>query len=184
MRRIAVGDVMTRNFVSINPTSNLLECAKEMAKTRVDSLLITDKKRLVGILTARDILWTIVKKPSINLKITNVMKIATKKVAVIKPSADIFQALRKMKTLNFKRLPVLSKGEVIGVITLKDILKVEPSLYPEIGELIYIREEERKIKELGAEWPSEGFCENCGAFSELLKVDSALLCPDCREELY
>jgi hypothetical protein len=47
-----------------------------------------------------------------------------------------------------------------------------------------IREEERKVEQAGVEWPLEGICDNCGAFSELLKVEGTLLCPDCREEMY
>jgi len=145
---------------------------------------VTEGKKLVGIITSRDILWTITKKPSTNLKELNVMSVATRKVAVIKPSADINTALQKMKTLNFRRLPVISLGQVIGMITLKDILRVEPSLYFQSGELTKIREEEEKIKKTKIQGPLEGFCENCGAFSELLRVDSTLLCQDCRNEIY
>jgi len=175
---------MTKNFVSLNYNSNLLNCAKQMVKKRVNSILLTEKDKLKGILTAKDILWAITKKPNINLKEIKAIDIATRKVAVIKPSADIAQALTKMRALNFRRLPVLSKGDLIGVITLKDILKVEPSLYVKSGELTQIKEEERKIKHSNSEWPLEGFCDNCGAFSTLLKVYDKLLCPDCREELF
>lgn len=184
MRRIAVGDIMTRNFVSAKPSESLHDCAKKLARERVNSLMITEGKKLIGILTARDILWAITKKPSIDLKKLRAIEIATRKVAVIKPSADLSQALRKMKALNFRRLPVLSRGEVIGVLTLKDILRIEPELYSEIKEFTEIREEERKVKEANESYPLEGFCDNCGTFSDLLKVYDKLLCPDCREELY
>jgi len=184
MRRIAVGDVMTRRFVSCKPTDSLHDCAKKMAKERVDSLLLTDGVRLVGILTSRDVLWAVTKKQGLNLESINGLEIATKKLAVIKPSADISQALEKMKSLNFKILPVLSKGELIGVVTLKDILTIEPELFSEIGELMDVREEQMKKEKAGEEWPLEGMCENCGAFGDLLKVEGSLLCMDCREDMY
>ncbi|MBI5804295.1 CBS domain-containing protein [Candidatus Pacearchaeota archaeon] len=185
MRRIAVGDIMTRNFVSLKPGSTLHECAKAMAKERVNSVLVTENKRLLGIVTSRDILWAITKRPGIDLKKISVSQIATKKLAVIKPSADISQALRKMQMVNFRRLPVLSKDKVIGVVTLKDILAIEPSLYEETRSLLDdVREERNKINNADSEWPLEGMCENCGAFSELLKVEGTLLCADCREEMY
>lgn len=176
---------MTRKIISVKPVANLYECAKAMSKERIDSILISENKRLFGILTSRDILWTITKKPGANLKEIKAMDIATKKLAVIKPSADISQALRKMQTLNFRRLPVISNGELIGVITLKDILSIEPELYSEMSGLMdEIKEQERKQKEVLAEYPSEGLCSNCGAFADLLKVEGELLCPDCREEMY
>jgi CBS domain-containing protein len=184
MSRIAVGDIMTRKFFSVHSNDSLLKCSKEMVKNRVNSLLVVDKKRLLGIITSTDILWAITKKQFIDLRKIDCIDVATKKVAVIKPSASINQALNKMRSLNFRRLPVISKGELLGVLTLKDILRVEPSLYLESGELVQIREEERKLKNTAEEWPSEGFCDNCNTFAELLKVHDTLLCPDCREELF
>ena len=174
---------MTRSLVSCPSSANLHDCTKKMAKERVDSILIIDKKKLLGILTARDILWVLTKKPSTELKKIKATAIAKKKIAVIKPSADLTQALQKMQQTNFRRLPVLSKGEVIGVITFKDIVKIEPSLYSEITNFIDVREEERKLLPMKS-YPLEGFCENCNAFSELLKVEGQVLCPDCREELH
>ena len=184
MRRIAVGDVMTRNFVSIKPTATLYECAKQIVKNKVNTLPIINDKKLIGIINARDIIWAITKKPLLNLKKIRVIEIATRKIAVIKPSMDIIQAFNKMKSFNFKTLPVISRGEMIGMVTLKDILRIEPELYREIGELAHIREEERKLKEANVEWPLEGFLKNCESFSELLRVEGKLLCYDCREELY
>jgi len=184
MQRIAVGDVMTKNFVSVKPEDDLLVCAKQLVKNNVASLLVVEQNCLKGILTSSDILWAITKKPNLNLKEVRAIDLAARKVAVIKPSADISQAFQKMKALDFRRLPVLSKGIVIGVITLKDILRIDPSLYCESGELFNLREEERKLAESKKKWPLEGFCDNCGAFSNLLKVYDKVLCVDCREELF
>lgn len=184
MRRIAVGDVMTRSFISAHPTASLHECAKIIAHNKINTLPLVHERKLVGILNARDILWAITKKANLDLRKVKAMDIAIRKVAVIKPSADINQAIAKMRELNFRTLPVLSKGKIIGVVTLKDILRIEPELYSKIGELVEIREEERKLKESNLEWPLEGLCDNCGSFSDLLKVHDRLLCYDCREELF
>jgi len=184
MRRISVGDVMARSYISVKPDTDLLKCAKEIVKNKVNNLIVKEKNILRGILTSRDILWAITKKPSLNLKEIRAIDISVRKVAVIKPSADISQALAKMRNLNFRRLPVLSKGQIIGVITLKDIFRVDPSLYTEAGELNRIREEERKLKQSNEEWPTVGLCDNCGAFSELLKVNRVVICADCRDDLY
>jgi CBS domain-containing protein len=184
MRRVAVGDVMTRNFVSVNAKTDLYRCAQEMVRQRVDSLVITEGERLIGILTSRDILWALVKKPGINLRSVKSVDIAARKVAVIKPSADIRQALHKMKHYGFRRLPVISKGHLVGLITLKDILRIDPTLYNQLGELADIREETQKLRKADDEWDLDGLCYECGGFSPLLKVENRLLCPDCREELY
>ncbi len=183
--RIAIGDIMTRNFAAITPGESLHNAAKEMINKKVNSLLITSGKKLLGIITARDILWAVTKKPGLNLKDVSVMEIATRKIAVIKPSADISQALNKMKQFGFRRLPVLAKGEVIGMVTLKDILRVDPGLYAQLGELAVIKEESVKLSNLSnANNEIEGLCEECDTFSTLLKVDGKYLCLDCRDEIY
>jgi CBS domain-containing protein len=185
MRKISVGEVMTRKVISVKPEDSLHKCAKVMAKERINSILVIEEKKLIGILTARDILWAMTKKGNTSLKKIKCIDIATRKIAVIKPSSEISEAVNKMKYSNFRRLPVLSKGELIGVLTLKDILAVEPGLYGETKSLMdNIREEETKLERIGKKWPLEGICENCGAFSDLLKVDEILLCQDCREEMY
>jgi CBS domain-containing protein len=187
-RRIAVGDIMTRKPATVKPSADLHACAKEFVKQRVNSLLLTEGKKLVGILTARDILWTLTKKPKEELKNIKAIDVASKKVAVIKPSADIDQAVNKMKKVGFRRLPVISKGALVGIVTLRDILRIDPTIYREVSEITKIREESEKLRKIKAQeeenWDAEGICEECDSFAPLLKVESRLLCPDCRDELY
>ena len=97
MKRIAVGDIMTRNFVSAKPDTNLIDCAKEMVKKRVGSLVVKEGQKLVGVLTERDILWAMIKKPKAELENVKAKDIATRKIVAVKPSADVYEALQKMK---------------------------------------------------------------------------------------
>ena len=186
IRQIAVGDIMTRNVTSVSPKTNLHLCSKEMVKNRINSVLITENKKLIGILTARDILWTITKKPKAELDKIKAIDVATRKIAVIKPSADIGQAFHKMKKFGFRRLPVLIKGEVVGIVTLKDILRVDPTIYGEILKFIDVKEEQQKLRKIADQdsWDSEGICDECEAFGQLLRVEGRPLCQDCRNELY
>ena len=62
MERILVSDIMTREPISVKPETNLLDCARTMVKKRVGSLLILDKKKLVGFISTNDILWALIKK--------------------------------------------------------------------------------------------------------------------------
>jgi len=184
-KKIAVGDVMTRKFISVKPSTNLLQCSKEFVKQRVNGLLVTDSKRLCGIITQRDILWAITKKPSLDLKKVKSIDVASRKVAVIKPSANLLEAFDKMKKYGFRRLPVVTKGEIVGLLTLKDILAIDPTYYSESRELFTIREESEKLKKIAEdESQTEGLCEECGAFADLLKVEGKFRCTDCRNDLY
>lgn len=62
MEHIFVSDVMTRDPITAKSDTNLLECAKRMVRKRVGSLLLVEKKKLVGIISEKDILWALVKK--------------------------------------------------------------------------------------------------------------------------
>ena len=57
---IKVGDIMTRNFVSVNPETSLIECAREMMKKRVGSLVLREGTKLIGLLTEKDVLKLLV----------------------------------------------------------------------------------------------------------------------------
>lgn len=173
---------MTRDFVSASSDKSLKECIKLMIKNDINNLLIVNNKKLLGILTSKDILKHVMKTNS-DISSVKAIEVATKRVAVTKPSASVSEALDKMRAYNFRRLPVIGDGEIIGVLTLKDILRIDPTLYSELGELAQIREESRKIKNLNLEIPLEGLCDNCGALSDLVKVGNHMLCSDCRSDL-
>lgn len=180
--KVSVGDIMTRDIVTVRPNANLRFCSKQFIKNRVNTLLVVEGKKLIGILTSRDILWALTKSPKSKLEDIKVKDVASKKVAVIKPSADLAQAFKKMKRHKFRRLPVLSKGELVGILTIKDILKVDPSLYHDVGDLLNIRGVgNEKIKDYG-HYEFEGFCDGCGSFEVLRSEGDQNLCSVCLED--
>ena len=187
MGRILVTDIMTREPVIIKPDADLLECAKKMVRKRVGSLLLINKKKLVGFISQEDILWALIKKSKKDLSDIKAIDISPKKIATIKPSATIEEAMKKMKKLKFERLPVILKKELIGIITVKDILNFHPALYPELDEFAQIREETKKLKRLkkikGAKSLNEGICEECGAQDILYRINGMLVCESCKNSM-
>lgn len=181
MRKILVSDIMTRGPIAVRPETNVLECAKKMVKEKVGSLLIVDKKKLIGFISQKDILWAITKKPNGDLSKVKAVDISPKKIAIIKPECSIQDALEKMKKLKFERLPVIQEGQLVGMITIKDILSFHPEIYPEIEEFAKIREESEKLKRIKeAERRTEGICEECGHEGILFKINGMLICENCK----
>lgn len=181
---VKVGDIMTRNFISVKPDTSLLECAKKMVKKRVGSLILKENDKLKGIVTEGDIIWALTKKSRRELSKIKAHEIAPRKLVTIKPSADLYEALQKMKRTKYRWLPVTIKGNIIGFLTLKDILRIEPSLFDAVSEIMPIKEESEKLKRRRAgEKFSEGLCEECGDFSILYIVDSRRICESCREAM-
>ena len=125
------------------------------------------------------------------LKNIKAKDLAKKKVTTIKPSADLYEALQKMRKSKYRWLPVVVKGKLSGFLTLKDILRIEPSLF-EIAHshgAFQIKEEEDKMKRKEFRrreregWLNEGMCEECGNFDSLYKIDGRMICEGCREEM-
>lgn len=181
---VKVGDIMTRNFISVKPDTSILDCAKKMVKKRVGSLILKEENKLKGIITEGDIIWAMTKKSRKELNKIKARAIAPKKLVTIKPSADLYQALQKMKRTKYRWLPVTLKGNVIGFLTLKDILRIEPSLFDLASEIMQIREEGDKLKRRKAnESFKEGLCEECGNFDIVYKIDNRMICESCRDSM-
>ena len=146
MKSILVSEVMTREAVTISPNANLLECAKKMVRKRVGSLLIIENKKLLGFISQIDILWALVKKSKANLSQIKAIDISPKKIITVKPEATIREALDKMNKYKFEKLPVVKENEVVGIITVRDILSFHPEVYPELEEFARIRQVEQKLQ--------------------------------------
>ena len=182
---VKVGDIMTRDFISVSPDISILEAAKIMVKKHVGSLIIQEDGNLKGILTEKDIIWTLTKKPK-DLHKIKVGDIAKRKVVTIKPNTDLISAINLMKKSKFRRLPVTIKKKVIGIMTLKDILRIEPALF-EIArgmDALQIREENEKLeRKKHPEDFSIGICEECGKEELLEKTDGRLICEVCEKKM-
>ena len=179
-----VADIMTREPIMVKPDINLLECAKKMVRKRVGSLLLVDKKRLVGFISEKDILWALVKKSKEDLSQIKAIEISPKKIATIKPTATIQQAIEKIKKVKFERLPVIHKGELLGIITARDILNFHPEFYPELEEFAAVREESEKLKRVKKVKKRKiDICEECGNIDVLHSVDGNLICESCKNNI-
>ena len=181
-----VSDVMTRDVVTVKPATNLLECARKMVRKRVGSLLIVEKKKFMGFISERDILWALIKKSKDNLKNIEAIDLSPKKIVVIKPDATVEEAISKMRNSKFDKLPVVKDGELEGIITVKDILNFNPEIYPELEEFAEIKEKEEKLNRISSkerEFASEGNCERCGEKGVLRKVNERMICEKCERSM-
>ena len=130
---VKVAELMSRKVVTALPTTTIFEAAKTMTRQGFRRLPIVSENKVVGIITAMDILrffgsgqvfqhlrsGTIVQVLN-----THIPEIATKEVTTIKPDADVGQAARKMQEKNIGALPVVEDKKLVGVITERDFFKM------------------------------------------------------------
>ncbi|OGQ26449.1 MAG: IMP dehydrogenase [Deltaproteobacteria bacterium RIFCSPLOWO2_02_FULL_50_16] len=108
--------------VTLHPDQKLAEAVTIMQEKSISGLPVVKNKILVGILTHRDIRF----EKNLGRKISQIM---TKKVVTVKEGINIDKAKEMLHTHRIEKLPVVNnKGELKGLITIKDIEK--SSLYP------------------------------------------------------
>ena len=172
-------DVMTIKPVKVDVSFSLKDCAVKMSDHHVGSLLVESKNKIVGIVTEQDLVRKAMAK-LLDPKTTLVKDIMITDFIKISPDKDIYDALKLMRDYNIRHLPVFEKGDLVGFLTIKDILKIEPQLFELIVEKFELKEESRKIKineDIG-----EGVCEVCGNYSSKLEEDTngSKVCSDCK----
>jgi len=178
MGKIKVLDAMTRKPVSISQDATILQCVKIMSKENVSSVIIHEKEILKGIVTERDLVKKVIGE-NMDPKKTKVSDIMTKKPYTISPSLDIFEAIKIMNNKHVRRLPVLNKGKLVGLLTMRDLLKIQPELISLRVDTIDMREEDRKPSRF-----QDGECSQCGNFTLIEKVFGENLCEDCKDKKY
>ena len=109
----------------ISPETSILEAAQYMKLNRVGALLVMKDEgeaKLVGVLSERDILMKVVAEgaDSKNVKVHEVM---SKELIVIKPCLSIREAMKVVTEKRVRHLPVVSEGELLGVISNGDLTR-------------------------------------------------------------
>ena len=183
--RMLVKDAMSSPVVTTDEEVPSNKIAKLMEKNYLGCLIVTNKDgKPLGIITERDLVIRVLGK---NLQPATVKAkdIMTSPLATIEPDATISDAARRMSRLDIRRLGVIYKGDLVGLISSKDILGIMP-------ELIEIMMEKTRIESAGGpevaneveESPLSGYCDRCGVYSENLKnVNGQYVCEDCRVEV-
>ncbi|MBU0614856.1 MAG: CBS domain-containing protein [Nanoarchaeota archaeon] len=174
---IKVGDAMTEQPIYVSPENSLEVCAREMEEHHVGAILVKGNDNLVGLLTEQDIVRNVIAKGKnpLDMKVAEVMETD---LHTITPDKDIFEALDKMKELNIRHLPVVDDGQLMGLLTLKDVLKIEPQLFELLVEKFELREEENKP--INRQSADEGVCNECGEYSDkLVESDGVMVCETC-----
>ncbi|MBW3004910.1 CBS domain-containing protein [Candidatus Woesearchaeota archaeon] len=173
-----VGDAITKNPITIKAGASLKQCADLMAKKHIGSVLVEEKGQIVGILSEQDIVRKAVAKGTAGKK--KVKDLMETNLVTITPDKDLFEAIRVMRDHNIRHLPVMYKGKFLGLITMKDILKIEPDLFDLLVERFEVREERKILRQRD----DEGVCELCGEYArEITNIEGINVCPNCEDEL-
>jgi CBS domain-containing protein len=107
---------------SVPSNSSVFETIKLMAEKGVGSLLVMDDGKLVGIVTERDYARKVVLEGK-SSRSSTVGDIMTRKVLCVTPNRTVDECMALMTDQRARHLPVIEQKQVIGVISIGDLVK-------------------------------------------------------------
>jgi len=174
---ILVKNIMTRPVIQVNHDKTVQEAAKIMVKNRVGSIIVVKKNNPIGIITETDINKKIV-APGRDPKKIKAEQIMSSPMVFSSPNDDVLTTVEKMKKYKIKRIPVVDKGKIVGIVADTDIARASPDMLDILNFRLKMREGEPSV----AESLTSGLCESCGDYSDDLRfVDDQWVCERCRE---
>lgn len=104
------------------PDDTVLDALKLLAEKNIGALVVMENNELVGIVSERDYARKVVLlgKASIDTPIREIM---TENVVTVTPQTKVSEAMNVMTEKHFRHLPVVENGELVGVISIGDLVK-------------------------------------------------------------
>jgi CBS domain-containing protein len=117
---VLVENLIRRAPVVVGPEASLAEAARRMAETDVGSVLVTERRDVLGILTDRDLALAI---GNGGTPATSVRVVMTAAPLTVQSGTDVEACLERMAEHAVRRVPVTARdGRLLGVISLDDVL--------------------------------------------------------------
>jgi CBS domain-containing protein len=111
------------HVITIEPTATLDTAVKTLAKHKIGALLVLGPdRRVIGILSERDIVRVLAEHGS-GVLTQPLAQVMTRKVVTCSQSDTVEVLMQRMTTGKFRHLPVVEQDQVVGVISIGDVVK-------------------------------------------------------------
>ena len=181
--RMLVKDAMSSPVFTVDEKVTADKAANLMDQHDLGCVIVTGKdEKPIGIITEKDLVSRVVAKNILPRK-QIAKEVMSTPLMTISSETTLSEAARTMSRLNIRRLGVMYKGNLVGIISGKDILSVTPELIEIISESARIENLKASEEETTESAPLAGYCDRCSAWSDSLKEEEGeFLCEDCRAE--
>lgn len=127
MGKKTVSEIMTFPVVTISSEKSLIEAIRLLLRFHISGLPVVDEGgRLSGILSELDILNFAL---SGNAGMTSVSEVMSTDTVTFPPDTGIEQAINTFAEKRIRRVPVVSEGKVVGIVSRRDILREILGMY-------------------------------------------------------
>ena len=115
-----VSESMSHDLLTVDETTPLVGAVREMNARRVGAVLVLNGERLVGVFTERDVLRAVAEGLAAEAIVGDWM---TRGPETIEPEQPAEHAAVLMIHGGFRHLPVVSDGKVIGILSIRDLMR-------------------------------------------------------------
>jgi CBS domain-containing protein len=137
---------LPREVFAVPPDAPVQAALEMLAEKDVGVVLVLDGERLAGVLSERDYArhGEVAGRAA---RETPVHELMTRKVVMVTPDHTVEQCMAVMTAEHVRHLPVLDEGRVVGVVSMRDLVKVTVSHYEDIvrdmeHDRLFLRTEE------------------------------------------
>lgn len=120
---MTIEKIMTKNIITGSITNTLLEIAEIMKKYDIGFLPISDKNKIIGVITDRDIIVEALSNKASENDLID--KYLTSNIITIEQNKTVEEAIDLMGNKKIRRLIVTNNNKITGVISLADIIKLD-----------------------------------------------------------
>lgn len=115
----SINQIMTKNVTVLSPDDSVLDAACKMRDVNIGAIPVCNGKRLVGMITDRDITTRAVAEGKTDAKVSEIM---TDQVFWCFEDQTVGEVLQQMGDQQIRRIPVISRNmELVGVVSLGDL---------------------------------------------------------------
>ncbi len=132
--RIVPDIVLKPILYSLEPTATVRKAAKTMAERSIGAIVVIENGVMIGIFSERDLLTRVVAK-GLDPDTAVLQNVMTKDVETVTPNSTCDDAIAKMKKTHCRHLPIVDKGRVLGMVSVRDLYEaINQSLEEEVKE--------------------------------------------------
>ena len=139
---LKVEDVMVEDVISVPEKAMVKEAAELMNRHEIGCLIVVKNGKPVGIVTETDMVKRVILGP-VDPEKTKVRKIMSRPLVVVSPQMNLDEASKVMRKRKIKKLPVIERGRLVGLVTTTDIVRS-----PEVMKMMIRAIKRNVIKEI------------------------------------
>jgi CBS domain-containing protein len=117
----SVGEIMTSDVLTVDPSDTIGETAQMMVERGVSSAVVSDYGNLIGIVTERDLTRAVAGR--VHSSEARVREWMTSDPITLGPDASADEAAKIMLDNGFRHVPIVEEGRAVGIVSIRDVAR-------------------------------------------------------------